>query len=90
MSNPTRPNLAVRGALALLRAYQAASSGRVSQCRFYPSCSNYAMEAFAEHGFWRGFTLTGRRLLRCRPLGPHGVDLVPLPVHRPHPGGTSC
>ena len=88
MSSPTRRNPATRAALQLLRGYQAASSGHVSRCRFYPSCSNYAMEAFAEHGFWRGFSLTARRLLRCRPLGPHGVDLVPLPVHR-H-GGTSC
>jgi putative membrane protein insertion efficiency factor len=71
----------VRAAIALLKAYQGAASGRVSPCRFYPSCSNYAVEAFAVHGFWRGFGLTARRLLRCRPFGSHGVDLVPLPVH---------
>jgi hypothetical protein len=75
------PGLAVRAALSLLRAYQAAASGRVSPCRFYPSCSNYAAEAFTVHGFWRGLSLTARRLLRCRPFGPHGVDLVPLPAH---------
>ena len=34
--------------------------GRISPCRFYPSCSNYAMEAFTEHGFWRGLALTAR------------------------------
>jgi len=54
---------------------------RISPCRFYPSCSQYAVEAFTDHGFWRGFALTARRLVRCRPFGPHGVDLVPLPVH---------
>lgn len=70
-----------RVAVRLLRAYQGASSGRVSPCRFYPSCSNYSVEAFSEHGFWRGLALTARRLVRCRPFGPHGVDLVPLPVH---------
>jgi hypothetical protein len=74
-------SLPVRAALSLLKAYQAVASGRVSPCRFYPSCSNYAAEAFTVHGFWRGFTLTARRLLRCRPFGPHGVDLVPLPAH---------
>ena len=74
-------SLPVRVALALLRAYQAAASGRVSPCRFYPSCSNYAAEAFTVHGFWRGLALTARRLVRCRPFGPHGVDLVPLPAH---------
>ncbi len=31
------------------------------------------------HGFWRAFGLTARRLVRCRPFGPHGIDLVPLP-----------
>jgi putative membrane protein insertion efficiency factor len=74
----TQPTLATRGALGVLRAYQAASSGRVSPCRFYPSCSNYAVEAFTVHGFARGFSLTARRLVRCRPFGAHGVDLVPL------------
>jgi putative membrane protein insertion efficiency factor len=78
-----RPSLPVRAALALLKGYQAAASGRVSPCRFYPSCSNYAAEAFTVHGFWRGLALSARRLLRCRPFGPHGVDLVPLPAH-PH------
>jgi hypothetical protein len=79
---PPAASLPVRAALALLKAYQAVASGRVSPCRFYPSCSNYAAEAFRVHGFWRGLALTGRRLLRCRPFGPHGVDLVPLPAHR--------
>jgi len=64
-----------------IRAYQALRTGRTSMCRFYPSCSQYAVEAFTNHGFWRGFALTARRLVRCRPFGPHGVDLVPLPVH---------
>jgi uncharacterized protein len=73
-----RPPLSRRGALFLLRAYQGAASGRVSMCRYYPSCSNYAVEAFTEHRFWRAFGLTARRLLRCRPFGPHGIDLVPL------------
>jgi putative membrane protein insertion efficiency factor len=68
-----------RGALLLLKGYQGAASGRVSTCRYYPSCSNYAMEAFSVHGFWRAFGLTARRLVRCRPFGPHGIDLVPLP-----------
>jgi putative membrane protein insertion efficiency factor len=69
-----------RAAISLVKAYQGVASGRVSPCRFYPSCSNYAVEAFEVHGFWRATALTARRLLRCRPFGPHGVDLVPLPV----------
>lgn len=59
--------------------YQRLSSGRPSPCRFYPSCSNYALEALEVHGAVRGSALALRRLSRCRPLGPHGVDLVPEP-----------
>ncbi len=96
MTTPTpaepRLSLSSRIAVALLHAYQGAASGRVSPCRFYPSCSSYAVEAFSVHGFWRGLALTTRRLLRCRPFGPHGVDLVPIPVpvHRHEPGGRPC
>ena len=72
---------AVRAAVRTLEAYQGAASGRISPCRFYPSCSNYAIEAFSAHGFWAGLALTAKRLVRCRPFGPHGVDLVPLHVH---------
>jgi putative membrane protein insertion efficiency factor len=78
----------VRAAVRVIEAYQAAASGRISPCRFYPSCSQYAVEAFNDHGFWRGFGLTARRLVRCRPFGPHGVDLVPLPVHTHEPRRT--
>jgi putative membrane protein insertion efficiency factor len=83
---PSRP---VRAAVRVLEAYQAAASGRISPCRFYPSCSTYAVDAFTEHGFWTGLALTVKRLGRCRPFGPHGVDLVPLHVHarsNPRPG----
>ena len=73
-----------RVAVALLRAYQGAASGRVSPCRFYPSCSNYAVEAFRCTASGVASALTARRLLRCRPFGPHGVDLVPIPVHAEH------
>ena len=74
----------MRAAVRVIEGYQAAASGRISPCRFYPSCSQYAVEAFTEHGFWSGLALSARRLLRCRPFGAHGVDLVPLPVHAHH------
>ena len=90
-----RLSLPVRAAIAVLTAYQGAASGRISPCRFYPSCSNYAVEAFSVHGFWRGLALTARRLVRCRPFGPHGVDPVPVRVHvhsgaQAHDGGHPC
>jgi len=60
--------------------YQRAREGKLSPCRFFPSCSAYALEAVELHGSWRGGWLTVRRLLRCRPLGPSGFD--PVPEHR--------
>ncbi|MDA8309250.1 MAG: membrane protein insertion efficiency factor YidD [Actinomycetota bacterium] len=68
--------------MGMLRVYQAARAGHVSPCRFYPSCSAYAVEAVERHGAWRGLWLAARRVARCHPLGGHGVDLVPLEVRR--------
>ena len=75
---PAKTPLTARGALFLIRAYQQLRVGRISPCRFYPSCSEYSAEAIATHGVLRGTLLGLRRILRCRPLGPHGVDLVPV------------
>jgi putative membrane protein insertion efficiency factor len=72
----SRPAL-VRVLAALVRVYQAARFGRVSPCRFTPTCSNYALEALERHGPLRGLSLTARRLARCRPGGPSGYDPVP-------------
>lgn len=47
------------------------------RCRFHPSCSVYAEEAISRHGVWRGLLLAARRLGRCHPLHPGGVDGVP-------------
>ena len=66
-----------RLALALIRLYQLARTGRVSPCRFTPTCSQYAMEAVEHHGARHGLALTARRLGRCRPGGPSGYDPVP-------------
>ena len=46
-------------------------------CRYYPSCSQYAVIAIRRHGALRGTWLAGRRLLRCHPWTPGGVDDVP-------------
>ena len=48
-----------------------------SSCRFHPTCSDYAREAFERHGVWRGLVLAAGRLLRCQPLCRGGLDPVP-------------
>lgn len=60
-----------------VRLYQQLRFGRLSPCRFHPSCSAYAVEALEVHGAVRGSWLTARRLGRCHPWGGHGIDLVP-------------
>jgi conserved hypothetical protein YidD len=47
-------------------------------CRFYPSCSTYAVEALGRFGFLRGSYLAGKRLLKCHPFHKGGLDPVPL------------
>lgn len=64
--------------LALLRAYQYAIGPLLgANCRFYPSCSDYAMEAIGRHGAGRGSWLAMCRLARCHPYHPGGHDPVP-------------
>lgn len=46
-------------------------------CRFYPSCSTYAMEALEKHGGLKGSWLILWRLMRCQPFHPGGIDPVP-------------
>jgi len=53
-----------------------------SNCRFQPTCSEYAIEALAKHGAIRGGRLALRRILRCRPGGGSGYDPVPEPEER--------
>lgn len=78
---PSEISALARPLIAALTFYQRLTAGRVSACRFYPSCSTYAQEAITTHGALRGSALALRRISRCRPLGPHGVDLVPVPTH---------
>ena len=65
-------------AVFLIRFYQMAISPHLAGCcRFEPTCSSYGLQAFQKYGFCKAFVLTGKRLMRCRPGGPHGYDPVP-------------
>ncbi|MCD8500769.1 MAG: membrane protein insertion efficiency factor YidD [Bacillaceae bacterium] len=46
-------------------------------CRFYPTCSNYGIEAIHRFGARKGLLLTVKRLSKCQPFHPGGIDLVP-------------
>ena len=77
-------SIMTRVLLAPIVAYRRwISPGLPPRCRFYPSCSEYAMTAISTHGPLRGLYLAIRRLLRCHPFHPGGIDHVPPPrTHR--------
>jgi len=64
--------------IGLIKFYQMAISPYTpASCRFYPTCSAYSLEAFQRFGFFKGLYLSARRISKCHPLHPGGVDYVP-------------
>lgn len=75
--------------VGFIRAYQRFISPLLGpRCRFYPTCSQYAVEAIERHGPVKGGWLALRRIVRCHPLNPGGHD--PVPQHLPTHCSTIC
>lgn len=67
-----------KAAMALIRFYQRFLSGlHPPCCRFYPTCSQYALEAVRRFGVLKGCWLAFKRILRCNPFCKGGIDPVP-------------
>ena len=70
--------------IAAIRLYQVTLGPLLGgHCRFEPSCSRYALDAYRLHGPIRGTWLAARRILRCHPFGGYGHDPVPPRAHPP-------
>lgn len=61
----------------LIRLYQRIPGPWHGSCRYYPTCSAYAIEALEVHGFLKGMWLSIRRIIRCNPFSKPGYDPVP-------------
>jgi uncharacterized protein len=84
-----RPGLGVRILMGAVRGYQLiVSPWMAPRCRYYPSCSQYAIEALRVQGIVRGTGLAVWRVLRCNPWSRGGVDHVPPRRH--HHGGEAA
>lgn len=69
--------------LVLIKGYRLLISPLIPpRCRFYPTCSSYAIEALRLHGGIHGGWLAVKRVCRCHPWGGSGIDFVPLPLYR--------
>jgi len=66
-----------------IRVYQLIISPMLgSNCRFIPTCSEYAMESFKEYGLIKGIFLSIKRIGKCHPWGSHGYDPIPTKMEK--------
>jgi putative membrane protein insertion efficiency factor len=72
-----KPSIGTRLVLGLIGLYRATAVFRSPRCRFHPTCSTYGLEAVRTYGARRGSWLAVRRIGRCHPWNPGGLDPVP-------------
>jgi len=71
-------NIVTKCMIGFIKLYQLLLSPYIGQqCRFYPTCSHYAIETFKSHGTFLGLYFTVKRLLKCHPWHPGGHDPIP-------------
>ena len=64
--------------MGIVRFYQKFISPiKPPTCRFYPTCSHYSLQVYERFGAWKGTYLTIKRILKCHPFHPGGIDFVP-------------
>jgi putative membrane protein insertion efficiency factor len=64
-------------AIELIKAYQQSTKGKNPTCKYYPTCSNYAIDAYKNYNFFKASFLSLWRILRCNPLSNGGYDPIP-------------
>ncbi len=83
-----KPGPVARWVMLVIRGYQHAFAWAPPRCRFWPTCSEYTRQAVLVHGTLRGLWLGVRRIGRCHPWNPGGVDPVPAAGSRMRAGGV--
>ena len=76
-------NLLIAPVIIIIKTYQLLLSPILkTNCRYLPTCSEYSITAFKEHGLLNGFCYSLKRILKCHPLGGHGYDPVPKKINK--------
>ncbi len=75
-------NISRAAVLKIIKLYKLFSLFTKPTCRFFPTCSEYAQEAIKKHGLIVGAKLSILRIIKCRPYGKYGVDMVPDTIDR--------
>lgn len=71
-------DMAAKWMMSLIKGYKRwISPLKGKTCRFYPTCSSYSLTAYERFGFFKGSWLTLKRIVKCQPFHPGGVDHVP-------------